>query len=64
MTRKDYVLLHSCIKAQIATARLMPHGAIRVEAIKDTAHTIAYCIRAENPAFSVERFMRDCGVTE
>lgn len=63
MTRKDYVLLHSCIKAQLATARILPHAAIRLEAITSTAQTIAYCIRAENPAFDVERFMRDCGVS-
>lgn len=64
MTRKDYVLLHSCFKSCYSVARCLPDGKIRADAVKKCAETVAYCIRAENPRFDVARFMRDCGVTE
>lgn len=61
MTRKDYVLLSSCIKGERDAWVNVAYGQTRVRAVESLAARIGNALAADNPAFQIDRFMEACG---
>lgn len=63
MTRRDYEMLAHVLRRELMVVRGSLYGDIRAQTVRDTARAIAEEIKADNPRFDVERFMRDCNAT-
>ncbi len=71
MTRKDYVLIASAIRAQVefqneAHAKVAPARDVRAEVslnqLDALARSLANRLRDDNPRFDINRFLDACGV--
>lgn len=59
MTRKDYLLLSTAVRAaRITVARIEPAALTGVDV---TASTLASTLKEQSNAFDVRRFLVDCG---
>jgi hypothetical protein len=65
MTKKDYIAIAACIKAEWDSRYLevscYPHDEIRNRAIYSLHKRIADVFKADNPHFNRDKFTKACG---